>query len=493
MFNVTFYTFSKKQKSTARPSGAGTVIPCIANTDFDILAPSICLNLNTYPGNYNYCYIPEFGRYYYCTFRFDAQTGLWWADCQVDALASWKPQLGALSGYVLRSAAEWDERIVDNLYPRKSAFTVETQGPSTIPVWDTNYRNGTYVVGIAGSGATTYYRFNYARLDLFIQALTTNTFYEAVLGNLALTNNPELKTQVNPLQYLTSIIWLPFVAYDSTELTASQIMVSGVNIAQLSIPIEGGGSYTPSAWAIGPATYTYDNAYTIKRHPQSATHGYYVNTSAAEYSIYVRPFGKIELDPAFCASHDEIHTRVIVDARTGYAVLKIYGTGEAGALPWDMHSTVTGQAGIPFQVGISQAPGLGTGALLAPLTGIAAGAASGFSMGGLWGAAAGALMGAAATASSFIGDVGQSRITKANTIGGTPCIAALDGYESMYFEWYEVVDTDTGDKGRPLCQVKRLDTLPGYQLVGDIQLAIPCTETERQSISAAITSGYFYE
>jgi len=42
------------------------------------------------PSNYNYCYIPDFGRYYYITNIVSVRTNIWRIDCNVDVLMSFK-------------------------------------------------------------------------------------------------------------------------------------------------------------------------------------------------------------------------------------------------------------------------------------------------------------------------------------------------------------------------------------------------------------------
>lgn len=465
MYNVEFFTFSKKQNSTARPVGAGTVFPCRANTSFDILAPSVALNTGTYPGNYNYCYIPEFGRYYYCTFRFDASTGLWWADCQVDAMASWKPQIGALSGYVLRSAAEWDGTVVDTMYP----FLTDTQTESDIKAaswWDTEPANGSYCVGIVGSGATQYYVFSYQSLDLFIRYLLSDGYASAALTALALATNPELKVQLQPLQFISSIVWLPFNIASGTP--AERVMVGYVDCTEFAV------------CAPAPATTLFQTVYTLKRHPNSGSRGEWLNTAGASYSIYVPPFGHLNLDPVTAANFARIMTQIQVDTRTGSAILDVfYGSASEPYGKLDHH--LTGQVGLPFQIGGNISPGYGIGALLRDVVPIATSALSGNTLGAV-----------GATASA-IGNMAESYIPKANTIGNTPSVAALRGLERVQYEWRFPTEEDLVDRGRPLCKVKRLDTLPGYQLVGDIHVEIPCTEQEKETITATVTGGYYFE
>lgn len=44
----------------------------------------------TNPSDYNYCYIQDFGRYYYITNIVSVRTNIWRIDCDVDVLMSFK-------------------------------------------------------------------------------------------------------------------------------------------------------------------------------------------------------------------------------------------------------------------------------------------------------------------------------------------------------------------------------------------------------------------
>jgi hypothetical protein len=63
----------------------------------------------------------------------------------------------------------------------------------------------------------------------------------------------------------------------------------------------------------------------------------------------------------------------------------------------------------------------------------------------------------------------------------------------LVYEWAVYTQDDVADKGRPLCQVKRLDTLPGFQMISDPHPEIPCTAQELEQIVAALTGGYYFE
>ena len=58
---------------------------------------------------------------------------------------------------------------------------------------------------------------------------------------------------------------------------------------------------------------------------------------------------------------------------------------------------------------------------------------------------------------------------------------------------YTVVDEDLTEIGRPLCQVKKINTLSGYILCKNAECPIDGTREEQEKINAYLNSGFFYE
>ena len=501
MFNVEFWSFTKAPNSTAQPTGTSTVFKCVSNEDFNIIEPRIPLQLGpaNNPTTYNYAKITVFSRYYWVT-RWAFEGGLWVAYMRVDALASWKTDIGNMSAYVLRSAAAWDGALVDNMWPQLTTVAGYDQDYHTSP-WSENKTGGSYVVGIAGSGATTYYWFTYYMLDVFLKYLYTNDYANNALSELAITLNPELKAQLNPLQYVTSIIWLPYSITSVNNITpqaAAHLYVGYVDVIGKTYTDPGGTTATVSAYELTTLinVSTFTKYWSIKKHPNAASYGEWASTSLAEISVCIPPFGNISLDPMQLANNAYLTAIVTVDARTGYAVLNIWaGSDTSGGNSSQFRkllSRVTGQVGMPFQVGAVMAPGTGMAALLPSIISGVSAVAAGISTGGAAGVAVGAA-GIAAAGASAIGTIAQNKIPHPNTIGGTPSVAALLGYWEMYYTWYDIADMDVAEKGRPLCEIRQLSTLSGYQLCADVEVEIPCTRDEEQMIKGFLESGYFYE
>ena len=80
----------------------------------------------TNPSDYNYCYIPDFGRYYYITNIVSVRTNIWRIDCDVDVLMSFKDAILNLD--VIVSDISLGESPVSTYYSGEQwASTVRTK------------------------------------------------------------------------------------------------------------------------------------------------------------------------------------------------------------------------------------------------------------------------------------------------------------------------------------------------------------------------------
>lgn len=57
-----------------------------------VIYPSFLLEIDN-PTDYNYCFIPEFNRYYFITDMVSVRTNLWRVACTVDVLMSYQAQI----------------------------------------------------------------------------------------------------------------------------------------------------------------------------------------------------------------------------------------------------------------------------------------------------------------------------------------------------------------------------------------------------------------
>lgn len=514
-FDVDFWKFGKEVNSTAIPTASPIRIQCTTNSGIDIINPVIRLRpgqaSDPNPGpisagfpEYNFCYIPSFGRYYFIE-NWRWENGLWNAYLSIDVLASYKTQIGNLNAYVLRASADWDGTISDSLYPTKTGAYVSHQWgvPAGNP-WNWNVEEGTYCVGIVGSGMTQYYLFSFGNLNSFINYIFSNAYAAAVIGELQLGLYEEAKAIVDPLQYIASVKFIP-VEFTFTSIQQN-IRVGYADVEARALKC---GSQVS---LYGTVTQTFPTI----AHPDAATRGKYLNYPPyTTRKLEMNPFGIIDLDCSLIPAGQNIDARVIFDYPTGMAVLRIY-VQIASAQQDPLIALIKGQVGIDIQ--LSQVIAKGQGVLTTVqkianigsqiMGGITGGGGTGGMIGNisgadgmnLPGAIAGGIFSGVSGVSGFIRDAISAKIPSANTMGSIGSFAEFVGSPVLWEEFFLQVDDSISTRGRPLCKQKILSTLAattgtntGYILVADPDVTgIIASAAERNMITAFLTGGFYY-
>lgn len=80
-----------------------------------VLNPSIRIESSDNISGYNYCYIPEFGRYYYIVDIISVRTNCWQVSLRCDVLMSYKDQIKSITGIVVRQENNPNKLLVDRL------------------------------------------------------------------------------------------------------------------------------------------------------------------------------------------------------------------------------------------------------------------------------------------------------------------------------------------------------------------------------------------
>lgn len=500
-YPVTFYSFAKEVNSTKRPTGTGTLLNCTVNDRINIISPVIAVNLGragslTAP-NYNYCYIPIFSRYYFVE-NWEYRDGLWWASCSVDVLATYKTEIGSMSAYVLRSAFAYDGAISDGLYPAKDSWSFASVSIDNPWKWDTY--TGTYCLGVAGAltgtvGSPRYYLFNWSGFTAFLGKLLSDDYVSDVIGAWGLSVDSEAKAIVDPLQYITSAVYLPIDP--PSNLTTRDIPVGFGTVEATAALIDG---------AAISSVLSYDIT-NIPRHSMVTSRGVYMNAAPwTSYTLDFPPYGSIELDPS--KIDGSVHITVTLDKPTGMSVLRVFSQN-------NLISLIKGSLGVTVPISQIVARGMSTlsqiqhGANL--VSQVMGGITGGGGTGGMAGnvnelafsemsaaRGAGAIVGGVASlasgASSWVRDFIESKIPSSHTIGSVGSYAELVGRPTVYAQFLMPVDDSIRTRGRPLYSERVLNTLPGYQLIADPDLNnVAATATERDKIISFLTGGYYYE
>lgn len=464
-FPINFYAFTKEVNSTAQPSGDGTTYQCQSNANFDIISPRLPLNIGAAanPTGFNYCRVPAWSRYYWVT-RWAFEGGLWVAYCSVDPLASWKTQIGNTSAYVLRSAAAWDSDIIDSLYPTEAGPTLSTQSADISSWWtdaSLDYTQGNFIVGLINKqGSTEYVKMTPTQFGQFATAAFSDTFF----NNVATGQTWMTKAIFDPMQYLSSVTWFPFDMTGGTSTTA-----------WLGYWDTGISCYAVAKYIDRSTTVT------VPKHPQASSRGGWVNN--APYSSYILetwPFGRIALDPALLYGVTTVTLVMTVDYISGSAILKVYQGSNDLTKP--IIAQQTAQLGV--QVQVSQVLRDYFGGAMGVVNGVA-----GAVVGGLTGSATGLIGGITGAISSAVNAAYPDVTTQGHNSG----FAGLHGSWRLYGKFYTLAAEDLAHRGRPLYQVRQLNTLPGYQVCTDTDIQIPCTRAEMDAIRSYLEGGYYYE
>ena len=482
--NATFYTFAKKENSTKRPaSGSGTQYGIYLKDATGILSPQIEIHYSGAgdPSAFNYAYIGDFERYYFVR-EWTYNKGIWTAQLEVDALASWKDFIGASTLYVTRAAAAWNNRVVDNLFPMIEPCKMIGQ------MYQSPWTGNDLVVGAIGCantlGAQARGAVNYYALDdvqtaflcfylMHLPEVGTGASYiqqlETFLGN-ALSES--VKAQLDPIKYLTYAHRYPF------NITQSYEMTSEIDIGKFALTGFAQGTVRRltdiAVQVLGPISVP------VPQHPQAATRGQYLNT--APYSQYILdfpPFGRFDMDGAKMIGATGLECTVFVDLVTSAAVLEVravFGDGTSTYM-----GTFNGSVGADLQLAQITTDYLG-----AAVSGLKDGLGSPLMAVPYVGAVLAGIHAAGTTLSNINWELST---TGAN---GTYLPYFLhDPMLQMYY--YEVADDDVDHHGKPVMQDKVIGSLSGYVQCLDGDIELPSTQQERETIAGYLTGGFFYE
>lgn len=455
MISIILYQFDKRVNSTKQPTEDDVVIITSGqlNNTSGVLAPLVNFTTIDNPSNINYAYIASFGRYYYIDdWRFG--DGFWQAQMHVDVLASWKDGIGSSTQYVTRAYQEYDGDIVDTLFPAKSTPVLAYSPANEPDIFSIN--NVSYILGIianSGKGAVTYYGMTEAQFSEFSRFMLENTDYLGELSNDI--NSNTIKAFYNPLQYVASVIQVP---YNTGTIPVTNIPFGWWN-------------FTTSANLVGEffeARFTFN----IPKHPLINDRGVYLQKNPyTELLLFMPGFGTVNINPSLCS--DILYCFVSVDNKDGTAIMKICSENSKDSC----FAVMVGNVSAPVQVGMfATMPGNAIKGVAQALTGI-----KDFLTGDFIGAVDG-IQSALHTDSPLF-----------QTMGVNGSISAFADSPSLTAKFLIPTDDYRDDMGRPLCKVKRIDTLAGYIKCGNADLSLPATAGEIDKITSYMDRGFFYE
>lgn len=472
---ATFGTVSKRRNSTKQLTG-GTAYDVVLKEGCGVLNPRIALKWNgtTAPTAYNACTISSWGRQYWVD-NWTYEDRQWVASCSVDVLASYKTEIGAATKYILRAADQYDSHIVDRKYPVIMPPSVESFLLTGI-AWATEFSYGRFVVGIVGQGNTFqtggsgFVVLTGTELQALLNACFTETVdlwaNQSSLGNdfgtsLARFGENIMKSVQNPIQFINSVFWVPFIpsTAGSTTIKLGNIN-TGITVAALADPVH--------------TTYLSATFNTMA----NGTDDWHNLEPFVHYTFHCPPFADIKLDADKIVGGTGISGVIYTDVTCGLSHLEVYGKGGSGKAI----ATSSGIVGVAINLSGSSVDYGGI------IKGAASGAAS-IAAGLITGGAAGAVTGTVSAIGSVVGAL-QPQATNGGYSGG---LAALKSPKHIVRTSYDYPDPDIAEQGRPYMKLEALGGHSGFLLCADGDVAIDGTPAEAAEIAGYLTGGFFYE
>lgn len=454
----------------------------------------------------NYAYVSEFGRYYFIR-EIVSDHNLWSITCVVDVMATFKTTIGTGEHYILRAASSYDGFISDNMYGAKIKLSSTKSLFSPNPFyWGTN---SSYILGVIANasssanqvGSLVYYQMDKDGLLYFIDYLMHHINDWCNISTAQYDTGVQ-EALLNPIQYIVSCVAVPV----GIPSGASQASVVEFGYYHMNFPSSGHGKIHMLQFG------EYNNesgVATIVTHPQTTTRGVYMNAAPfTEYIVHFGPFGDIPLDPAIfipdnASDYDNNGLKVAYDLRydlsQGICRLALGPAVSASPLPGYKIDTNriafcgTAQIGVPIQ--LSQAIIDPLKAQLSWETGMNSVVAQGTGSGLTTGILSNLLNAQNTLQETYADSLRNKYPTVQSKSNPGSFIYLTDSDYGCYLltRQYTVVDEDLTEIGRPLCQVKKINTLSGYILCKNAECPIDGTREEQEKINAYLNSGFFYE
>ena len=363
---ATFYKNDKKINSTKLPTSSPDDITLTVELKdvTSMFTPSLVISADVFtdglghivnPMRYNYCYLPDFERYFFVR-SWSWIVGRWECALEVDVMASFKTEIGNTNAFILRAASQYDADIIDTKYPTtmNEAGSLQEQSlfGATTP-WNTDIKNagigsGFYVISVVNDDISAIGGVSYYALSATVmQELMNKLFAAPTWMNITDANiSADMQKMLfNPMQYITSVMWIPR-GLDTTGMTSTNTLPLGWWSLTLT-----GGFYRLN---VQNTAIEFTITASMLYHPQyNASKRRWLQLSPyTTAGLYMPPFGFIPLDMTKLYRCSDIVVRVRIDVITGRGTLFISNKYKIEGVTYDggvIYTTVS-QVGVPMSI-----------------------------------------------------------------------------------------------------------------------------------------------
>lgn len=463
--NVTFYSgFEKRRNSTKRPTG-GTSKSVALKENTSLMRPAFLVSDVTW--SWNYCTAWQY--YYYITDIVAESNGLFRVECEVDVLATFKVSIGNYTTLISRAAADQNYDVIDSIYPAMARPTTKRTSIANPGIFTTNRSNGTYIVGVIGTGGVKFLAMDQSKFSAFCRTLmpawsggTIDTWLftqidQAFVGGLG-----------SILQNIVLLKWLPVSFTSISPLTTPD---SNIHVGNFIVP-----NFTGNVLQSATTIQLLGQTITFPDRDDAGARGRWLYQQPfASYSVYIPPFGLLNIDGAYMAgSGRQVTADIMIEAVSGNVTLRLYyALGARGVKMIGVYN-----ADISQNVAIG-----GASADVGGFIGGVAGAIAAYAQ-EQW---AGVIGGIASAASAGV----PNTSTAGGGISGPS--PDLDAVWYAYATYFDPIEENRAELGRPLAEVRQISSLSGYVQCADAHCPIMGYEAEMIKVNEMLNTGIFYE
>lgn len=130
--DIFFYTSSAEPNSFPKVLGSAIRYQGELRDECDILNPVLTIEGLNPDTMFNYCYIPDFKRYYFITESSVVRTGLIQFNLHVDVLQSWSKEILELEAIISRNEYDFNNHLEDTRVPAWSNNLSSYKEPTNI-------------------------------------------------------------------------------------------------------------------------------------------------------------------------------------------------------------------------------------------------------------------------------------------------------------------------------------------------------------------------
>lgn len=346
---VTLYKVSKKITDVRKPFESDSfrvLLNVFLKSESNVLEPVIEIQ-NFDPTEYNYAYIPSFGRYYWIN-NWSYRETVWTASLYVDVLASYKEEIEQSTQYVVRSQNEYTSTLTDTMYPATNELSAASRTSYDGNLWDPTLMDGRFIVGLVGKGS--YFDtlssglVNYFSMDADAFYNFRSAVYDDSLAFFKKTGSfGDLPTELVKLfvdvnEYVVSCIYVP---YDPVGSSVNEVTI-------------GFWTWTPPTDSVVKqislnSLYTFTKNVYVPKHPNYPAYGFYLNGSGfSSYNLTVPGVGVLTLDATAMMRANAVRVTLKGDAYSGAGKCRV----QAVIGDTETSSTLIELYDIPINIGV---------------------------------------------------------------------------------------------------------------------------------------------